>query len=606
MYPASINYQAATYYGTQFWHVRGTAGGPGGTTINDDYIIAGSMEFSNQASDASDIILGARFIGELTISIERKAAYNLRNQWIGTVLNLEIGLATNRGRDEDIEWIPLTPYTVTEAEWDYNGVHLKAVDNMAKFDKAATFTVTGGSLYALLSFICGKAGVELGMTEAQLRDFPNGTRTLALDPNGQGSIKTYRDMLSWLAQAAASFATIDRQGRLVLRRFTRETTDADIQIRPFKRYQGGTWSDFKTKYTGISIVDSQDNETKYYHVDPDDGLTMNLGSNPFLQLGLRQAVREMREEILNEVVNIQWIPFDITTVPDATIDLGDVVDFFTAPNFAQSPKGMVMGYTYKLNSGLQIEGFGKNPALTSVQSKVDKQIAGIMSNMSNTVVHYFSYENAETLNVGTAAPVRAATIAFGNSAETDVDIWHEFKYTADVTDSAMKVYAYYYLDDVLQDYQPVDTISEDGEHILGLHFHIGNLAANGLHSWRVDLKTAGGTAEILPGDAHVVLSGVNLGAGSEWDGRITVEDRVPLYVLNGISAVSLQDSINITRQVPQKAQFSDQVPGTNINGVSLVGVTDQMYIEVLSPEWFQHADEGLYASTDDSLTTGLI
>lgn len=603
MYPTNINYQTSVQENVQRWRIRGAVGNNNRLFEWDDVILNGSLEFNNQASDATDIVLGARYIGELELTFTRDYAYNYYGRWIGQVIYIEIGIDTNEWGSHT-EWVPLTPYTVTEAEWDIQSCHIKAVDNMAKFDKPATFTGTSGTLYDILSFLCNRAGVGLGMTQNECREFPNGTRTLTCDSRGQGSLKTYRDVLSWLAQAAASFATIDRNGDLVLRRFTKDTDD--FMCSNLERYMGGTWSDFETKYTGISVTNLGDNTTSYYHAETDDGLMMNLGANPFLQLGLRQAVREMREEILAEVEQIRWTPFDVTMVPDVSIDLGDRVDFRHTPGHSSWPKGIVMGINYKFGSGIQIEGFGKNPALATVQSKNEKQIAGILSDMNNTVVHYFSYENAEQLDIGTAAPVRAATIAFGNSTETDVDIWHEFKYTADVTDSAMKVYAYYYLDDVLQDYQPVDTISEDGEHILGLHFHIGNLPANGLHSWRVDLKTAGGTAEILPGDAHVVLSGVNLGAGSEWDGRITVEDRVPLYVLNGISAVNLQDSINITRQVPQMAQLADQVPGTNINGVSLVGVTDQMYIEVLSPEWFQHAGEGLYSSTDDSLTTGLI
>lgn len=607
MYPTTNDYQAAVQENVQRWRIRGAVGSNDRLVEWGEYILNGSLEFNNQASDATDIVLGARYIGELELTFTREFAYNYYGRWIGQVIYLEIGIDTNQW-GTNTEWVPLTPYTVTEAEWDVQSCHIKAVDNMAKFDKPATFTGTSGTLYDVLSFLCNRAGVGLGMTQNQCREFPNGTRTLTCDPRGQGSLKTYRDILSWLAQAAASFATIDRNGDLVLRRFTKDTDD--FMCSDLERYMGGTWSDFETKYTGISVTNLGDNTTSYYHAETDDGLTMNLGGNPFLQLGLQQDIRAMREEILEEVEQIRWTPFDVTMIPDVSIDLGDRVDFRHTPGHGSWPKGIVMGITYKFGSGIEIEGFGKNPALATVQSKNEKQIAGILSDMNNQVVRYFVYENSGTIGL-TEVPTQAALIAFGNSQETDVDIWHEFKYTATLTDPTMKIYALYYLDGVLQDYQPIDTISEDGEHVLGLHFHIPNLNTDSYHSWKVMLKTVGGTASIAAGDGHVVLSGVDLGAGSEWDGVIRVDDQVPLYALNGVCTVPIADAVTFSeltpiRLTPNGDPFTDNVPTRSLNGVKLVSVTDQMYLECLSPEWYQHTNEGLYASTSDHLTTALI
>jgi hypothetical protein len=61
------------------------------------------------------------------------------------------------------------------------------------------------------------------------------------------------------------------------------------------RFTGGSFSDYVTRYTGLSVVNMEDSTTSYYAEDEDDGLTMNLGSNPFLQYGVA-ATKERWQE----------------------------------------------------------------------------------------------------------------------------------------------------------------------------------------------------------------------------------------------------------------------------------------------------------------------
>lgn len=606
MYNTTEAYKSAAHAPIQHWKIRGTVNN---RTIPPECFVQGSVEVTCQASESTDVTLGGRFISELEMSLMGQPDFIPGSylplgygQWQGAVINLEVGLDVTH--EEGFEWIPLTPFTVTEAEWSANGVHLKAVDNMAKFDKPATFSTTSGTLYQLASFLCSKSGVQFGMSNYECSLLPNGNRTLGLDPNGQGSLKTYRDILSWLAQAVGCFATIDRYGKLVFRRFTGDTIDIN-NTQGWERYVGGSWSDYTTHYTGISVTNIEGQTTSYYHVDPDNGATMNLGANPFLQLGLEEVVEAMREDVLTEVEQIQFTPFDVTLPPDPSIDLGDHIKFAHIKGMTggERPIGVIMAYTWRFNSGIELEGFGKNPSLASAQSKNDKVISGILGDMNRTVIRYFAYENADQIDLG-STEVQAALIAFGNSSETDVDIWHEFKLNADVTGSTMQVYAYYYLDDVLQDYQPIDTISEDGYHILNLNYHISNLPANSLHSWKVRLKTVGGTAEIAEGDAHVVLSGVNLGAGSEWDGVIRADDQIPAYNINGIGIVTPTDGVVISLGVPLPVTLSDQIAAVNLNGIGITDITVEGHIEIISPPWFQFCGDGLY--TGESIGTALI
>ena len=57
-----------------------------------------------------------------------------------------------------------------------------------------------------------------------------------------------------------------------------------------------SFSDFITIYTAVSSTNMKTQTAEYYALDPDDGLTMNLGVNPLLQFG----VDETREQLCTE------------------------------------------------------------------------------------------------------------------------------------------------------------------------------------------------------------------------------------------------------------------------------------------------------------------
>ena len=74
------------------------------------------------------------------------------------------------------------------------------------------------------------------------------------------------------------------------------------------RFTGASFSDFETRYTGLSCVNIGDKTTSYYGMEVDDALTYNLGSNPFLQYGVDDAKEEMRRAILHSLQNICYVP----------------------------------------------------------------------------------------------------------------------------------------------------------------------------------------------------------------------------------------------------------------------------------------------------------
>ena len=181
------------------------------------------------------------------------------------------------------EYIPLGVFTVSSAKWSASGVEITAYDNMAKLDRSFASSNLSGTPYELLKLACTSCGLALNMRERDFRSLANGTRILSL--YADNDINTWRDCVSWIAQALACNVFADREGKIVLRSYGQDVTD---RIDTEHRFTGSTFGDYETRYTGLSVVDIEDQMTVYFSMEVDDGLTYNLGSNPFLQSSMDQ------------------------------------------------------------------------------------------------------------------------------------------------------------------------------------------------------------------------------------------------------------------------------------------------------------------------------
>ena len=88
-----------------------------------------------------------------------------------------------------------------------------------------------------------------------------------------------------------------------------------------------SFSDFITRYTAVSSTNKQTQIAEYYALDPDNGLTMNLGVNPLLQFGLKETREMLCRNILADLSVIRYVPFDSDTIGNPALDPGDVLTF---------------------------------------------------------------------------------------------------------------------------------------------------------------------------------------------------------------------------------------------------------------------------------------
>lgn len=351
--------------------LRGTING---SEFTDEDIAAGSFRVSNQNVQVDSINFGGVFVGEFKATF-LPSIVDSRGDWVGKKITCEYGLFY----DEEEHYIPCPSYeyTINEANWTGDGLEVVAYDNMSLLDKRYTGINSVGTPWSWLNFLKEKTGIRLGLTEQEVSTMPNGTKRITL--YAVENIKTYRDILSYLAQVLGGFATCDRSGRITIKQFH---TLANDTIDETKRFVGGRFSDYVTEYTSFSVINMETMEEEATVSIPDDKLRMRLGANPFLQIEDKQQKDQMRVPILQALQKFKYTPFDVTLLGCCAYDLGDVIQF--VGGIADNYYGCIMLYDFGLND-YSISGYGDNPALVSALSKYDKNLSGISSSSKDEV-----------------------------------------------------------------------------------------------------------------------------------------------------------------------------------------------------------------------------
>lgn len=587
MYPVSDECKIALNAPVQMHSLRGTCGGKAFTGNLD--VVKDTFRLNKQMCDATEVRIGGVYVGQLQMTFTKNFA-NTRGGWMGKVIEPEIGILVN----DDFEWIPAPSgqFIIHDAVWTAEGLQVIAYDNMSKFDKNINLSTASGSAYDFLNAACLQCGVRLGMTAEEVQTFPNGSLVLGLYPTE--TVTTWRDMLGWLAQTLCAFATIDRTGALVLVKFPMRTNNR-FAIDVNHRYTGASFSDFDTFFTEITVVDIEDNVTQSYSVETNNGLTMNLGANPFLQYGTPEIKEQMRNNILLKLTQFEFAPFSASTLLNPTFELGDVIEF--VGGIARGCISTVMSLTLTLNTST-LDGFGDNPALANALSSTDKEVNGVAGANQGKKIVYFTYSNVGELEV-TSELQQIADIRFTTSTETTVDLWLEVDADYTLSGSSAEVEFTYFLNGDEISYHPTHVIGENGPHIIGLNYYLLNIPSDTTNDFRVAMRVNGATADIPVDNIHLLLRGQGLIKENTWDGRIEVKDLFSLR-LDGKTVVNFVDGeINISQLVPDTSELSDVFSLTTAGKID-IPFTDTLTISMREKTFRRITEDGSIRMTEDN------
>ena len=263
----------------------------------------------------------------------------------------------------------------------------------------------------------------------------------------------------------------------------------------------------------------------------DDGLTYNLGSNPFLQTG---NVNNALNSILTAISAFAYTPFSVDRCGCPAYDLGDVLTF--PDGIGGDRTGCMMSYEYDYHDVYMLDGYGANPAIYGAQSKTDKELAGLMSRTNANQLQYYTYTNAKPFEIRDEYK-EIISIRFGSTKQTLVTFQAEIALENEIEDQDVDSIINnikYLLNNVEQEYKPVETWME-GKHLLHLLYliPIGDAALNTL---KVRMNSLGGVTYVLRGNLNAVISGQGLVATDKWDGYIDAEDNI-IYVDFGTSGM---------------------------------------------------------------------
>ena len=558
MYTGSPEFQAANAQPIQKHRISGTIDG---VSFGPENVLMGSVNITNQCSDSVDAQIGAVYIGTLNITFLPNVGIEATT-WQGREIAVNFSLLTDED-PETWETFSLGVFTVADAERNLQGFEITAYDNMSKFDKSITWDyLPAGTLYNVLSDICTNCGVTLGMTQADCEALPNGDwPNIAMYPGS--TVQTYRDILYWLSQMVAGFATCDRQGRLVLKSYkTILDAPGTVPVLPQdKRLAGASISDYVTNFMGVTLYSMKEETNKYYGPAVGNGIVYDLGQNPFIQYGTGSTIRDMCMNIV-DAISYKLRPFDASVMCAPIFELGDRLKLSGGIATGYNNTTVIHAINYAHGRSTQLQCFGANPtiAASGTQDKT-ASTAGNSAKLQST--SYKRYANPNDITIQTA-PELVAEIQFTAEKNTDFDVWHEFLLDTqlDPGSTSMELEAVYYLDGAELIRKPVETYTDSAKHILTLNY--SESVNEGNHLWQVYLEASGGSASIDTNKGIAVLKGQGLSNAEAWDGIIYLTDEVHyMDIIMQVSTLS-ESGIDLQTYDCDVIQLFDNVPGMDI------------------------------------------
>lgn len=620
MYPVSEAFLQAVQGNTRRYYWTGKITTKNGVVyeFGTDQIVKGSGYISSQCCGSAEIELGTVYSTEMGITLLSDVdRYTMEDALVELFYHLRLA-------DGTFEELPMGIFEVSEANRTVKCLELKAYDFMLRFEKDFNGFETIGTAYDFIALCCKACKVEFAQTEAEIRAMPNGQEGLSIYTDND--IETYRDVLYYVGQVLGGFFVINRGGKLELRKYG---TVPAMEISNRHRFSS-SFSDFITRYTAVSSTNLKTETAEYYALDPDDGLTMNLGVNPLLQFGVDETRKQLCENILQDIAAISYVPFDSDTIGNPALDLGDVLRFRDGQADADQVS-LITSMQCKIGGRQTLKGVGKNPRLARAKSKNDKNISGLLNQIeagkigihtfTNASAHYIAETDVKIISIQFATnennhaqffgqvivdvkadaversasakgdiviPVPDSGTGTGDSGNTDGTTVTEETTGTDGTgsepaageqtvsvelpvvwseDGMAKAYVTFEMnDEVVLEHHPEETW-HSGKHTMLLYYPIEKVMANFTNTFNVYLRMTDGSGTIDVGGCIASISGQSMAAAPAWDGTITVEDSIGRIAIgSGLAAKAFAEVIKTETMELVQRSYSDQMGKVMIGG----------------------------------------
>jgi len=340
-------------------------------TFTKSGILENSFSIDWSCVNNNAFCFGASIMNECNLTlINRKSVVA---QFEGAIIEPKLIAQVSRGSNDTIT-IPMGKYDVitTEIVDTDDNVRLKCYDFMNRLNVKNAESVSG-KIYKILSRICYMTGITFGMTKEEVEAFPGTNVTYVL---GAAAFESYRDIIEYCAEIMCGFATFDRNGRLVIRKFGNDigVTITDSFISSIKR-------DHTTfKISELQFSASEENSLSE-QTGVENGYVIDYCTSNKMFTSLWIDIRHERETVIKEaaefVADLSFKGAELNVWGDVALDLGDTLTISGYGNI------IIMHITFTLY-GLQAIGcFGVAKDSFSGTTKAGRSIINLANSQND-------------------------------------------------------------------------------------------------------------------------------------------------------------------------------------------------------------------------------
>lgn len=271
------------------------------------------LSFEDSVSSDSSFDIGSAIVNVLDLSINNfngeYSGYDFEGAEVVTYVGLELD-------NETTEKIRICTMTVVEQPEDETvTIDLTCEDNMRKFDRNYSdsklkYPATRGQI---IRDACEVCGVTLQTTSFDRDDY-----IVQIRPDNEAL--TFRQVLQWVAQIGCQWLRCDEYGRLCVKWYDTEKTDAQ----KIDTTYGFTPQHTDVVITGIQVTeysDSSNEEPESYMVGT-QGYVLAISDNKLIRKGDGQTIASM---IAEKCVGMIFRPFESQCPTDVALEAGDTI-----------------------------------------------------------------------------------------------------------------------------------------------------------------------------------------------------------------------------------------------------------------------------------------
>lgn len=271
------------------------------------------ISFEDSVSSDSSFDIGSAIVNVLDLSINNfngeYSGYDFEGAEVVTYVGLELD-------NETTEKIRICTMTVVEQPEDETvTIDLTCEDNMRKFDRNYSdsklkYPATRGQI---IRDACEVCGVTLQTTSFDRDDY-----IVQIRPDNEAL--TFRQVLQWVAQIGCQWLRCDEYGRLCVKWYDTEKTDAQ----KIDTTYGFTPQHTDVVITGIQVTeysDSSNEEPESYMIGT-QGYVLAISDNKLIRKGDGQTIASM---IAEKCVGMIFRPFESQCPTDVALEAGDTI-----------------------------------------------------------------------------------------------------------------------------------------------------------------------------------------------------------------------------------------------------------------------------------------